>query len=322
MSFTLTDHLGPVDAGAALRADVTAGLTSTPKTLPPTWFYDERGSELFDEITRLPEYYPTRAERTILDAHADEIAVLSGADTLVELGSGTSEKTRLLLTSLTTAGTLRRFVPFDVDPSVLRHAGAVIGEEFPDLAVDAAVGGFTQHLGDLPREGRRLVAFLGSTIGNLEPPLRASFLASVGAMLDPGDWFLLGTDLVKNTGRLVTAYDDAAGVTAEFNRNVLRVLNRELRADFDVDAFAHRAVWDAENEWIEMRLRARGAQHVTLPEVDLEVDLADGEEIRTEISAKFRVPGMRTELEAAGFDLAEHWVDADSRFTLLLARAA
>ncbi len=319
MSFTLTDHLGPVDAGAALRADVTAGLTATPKTLPPTWFYDERGSELFDEITRLPEYYPTRAERAVLTEHADEIAVLSGADTLIELGSGTSEKTRLLLTALTRAGTLRRFVPFDVDPSVLRNAGAVLGEEFPDLAVDAAVGDFTQHLGDLPHEGRRLVAFLGSTIGNLEPVLRASFLTSVGAMLDPGDWFLLGTDLVKDTDRLVTAYDDAAGVTAAFNQNVLTVVNRELKADFDTDAFAHVARWDAENSWVEMLLRSQHEQVVHIGALDLDVQFAAGEDLRTEVSTKFRVEQVAAELDAAGLRVAESWTDPDGDFAVTLA---
>ena len=319
MSFTLTDHLGPVDAGAALRADVRAGLTATPKTLPPTWFYDARGSELFDEITRLPEYYPTRAERAILVEHADEVAVLSGADTLVELGSGTSEKTQLLLESLTTAGTLRRFVPFDVDASVLQHAGRVIGERFPDLAVDAAVGDFTQHLGKLPREGTRLVAFLGSTIGNLEPAARASFLADVGAMLDPGDWFLLGTDLVKDTGRLVAAYDDAAGVTAAFNENVLVVVNRELDADADLTAFEHVALWDAENSWIEMRLRSTRDQVVRIGALDLEVAFAAGEDLRTEVSTKFTVEGVAAELAAAGLRVAECWTDPDGDFALTLA---
>ena len=319
MTFTLTDHLGPVDAGAALRADVRAGLTATPKTLPPTWFYDARGSELFDEITRLPEYYPTRAERAILTEHADEVAVLSGADTLVELGSGTSEKTRLLLESLTTAGTLRRFVPFDVDPTVLRHAGEVIGQQFPDLAVDAAVGDFTVHLGKLPREGTRLVAFLGSTIGNLEPGPRAAFLADVGAMLDPGDWFLLGTDLVKDTGRLVAAYDDAAGVTAAFNENVLAVVNRELDADADLTAFEHVAVWDADHSWIEMRLRSTRDQVVRIGALDLDVPFATGEDLRTEVSTKFTVEGVAAELAAAGLRVAECWTDEDGDFALTLA---
>ena len=319
MSFTLTDHLGPVDAGAALRADVRAGLTATPKTLPPTWFYDARGSELFDEITRLPEYYPTRAERAILVEHADEVAVLSGADTLVELGSGTSEKTRLLLHSLQTAGTLRRFVPFDVDPSVLRQAGSALAEEFPDLAVDAAVGDFTVHLGKLPRDGVRLVAFLGSTIGNLEPGPRAAFLAEVGSVLDPGDWFLLGTDLVKDTDRLVAAYDDAAGVTAAFNQNVLTVVNRELDADADLAAFEHVARWDAENSWIEMLLRSTRDQVVHVDALDLDVPFAAGEDLRTEVSTKFRVEQVVAELAAAGLRAAETWTDPDGDFAVTLA---
>ena len=319
MSFTLTDHLGPVDAGAALRADVRTGLTATPKTLPPTWFYDARGSELFDEITRLPEYYPTRAERAVLTEHADEIAVLSGADTLVELGSGTSEKTRLLLHSLQTAGTLRRFVPFDVDPSVLQQAGAALAEEFPDLAVDASVGDFTVHLGKLPREGTRLVAFLGSTIGNLEPGPRAAFLAEVGAVLDPGDWFLLGTDLVKDIDRLVAAYDDAAGVTAAFNQNVLTVVNRELDADADLAAFEHVARWDADNCWIEMLLRSTRDQVVHIGALDLDVAFAAGEDLRTEVSTKFRTAQVVAELGAAGLRVAETWTDPGGDFAVTLA---
>jgi L-histidine N-alpha-methyltransferase len=319
VTLTLTDHVGPVDAGTALRADVLAGLTATPKTLPPRWFYDERGSELFDEITRLPEYYPTRTERALLAAHAGEIAAASGADTLVELGSGTSEKTRLLLGSLAAAGTLRRFVPVDVDPSVLRAAGAAIIAEHPDIAVDAVVADFTTHLDDLPRDGRRLVAFLGSTIGNLEPGPRADFLTTLAGTLRPGDSFLLGTDLVKDAGRLVRAYDDSAGVTAAFNRNVLAVLDRELGADFDLDAFEHVALWDAEHEWIEMRLRSRRAQVVHLAALDLEVRFDAGEELRTEVSAKFRRAGIERELAAAGLQLTHWWSDETGDFAVSLS---
>jgi L-histidine N-alpha-methyltransferase len=319
VTLTLTDHVGPVDAGTALRADVLAGLTATPKTLPPRWFYDERGSELFDEITRLPEYYPTRTERALLAAHAGEIAAASGADTLVELGSGTSEKTRLLLGSLAAAGTLRRFVPVDVDPSVLRAAGAAIIAEHPDIAVDAVVADFTTHLDDLPRDGRRLVAFLGSTIGNLEPGPRADFLTTLAGTLRPGDSFLLGTDLVKDAGRLVRAYDDSAGVTAAFNRNVLAVLDRELGADFDLDAFEHVALWDAEHEWIEMRLRSRRAQVVHLAALDLEVRFDAGEELRTEVSAKFRRAGIERELAAAGLQLTRWWSDETGDFAVSLS---
>ncbi|MPQ97746.1 L-histidine N(alpha)-methyltransferase [Modestobacter sp. I12A-02628] len=319
MTVELTSYLGPDDAEAALRADVLAGLTTTPKTLPPTWFYDERGSELFDEITRLPEYYPTRAEREVLADHAGEIAAASGADTLVELGSGTSEKTRLLLTALAQAGTLRRFVPFDVDPSVLRAAGAAITEEHPGVVVQAVVGDFTRHLGELPRAGRRLVAFLGSTIGNLEPGPRAAFLAALAATLQPGDAVLLGTDLVKDPGRLVRAYDDAAGVTAAFNRNVLSVVNRELKADFDPDAFEHVARWDAEREWIEMRLRSTRDQVVHVAALDLEVPFAAGEELRTEVSTKFRRETVTAELAAAGLTTTHWWTDAAGDFGVSLS---
>jgi L-histidine N-alpha-methyltransferase len=319
VSLSLTNHLARDEAAAALRADALAGLTASPKSLPPRWFYDARGSRLFDEITRLPEYYPTRAERAILTASAAEIAAASGADVLVELGSGTSEKTRLLLTALRAAGTLRRFVPCDVDPSVLRAAGAAIEAEYPGVAVEAVVGDFTRHLSELPRSGRRLVAFLGSTIGNLEPGPRAEFLAALAGTLTPGDSFLLGTDLVKDPGRLVRAYDDAAGVTAEFNRNVLRVLDRELGADFDPDAFEHVAVWAAEEEWIEMRLRSRVDQVVRVAALDLDVPFAAGEEMRTEVSAKFRRDGVARELAAAGLSMTRWWTDPDGDFALSLS---
>jgi L-histidine N-alpha-methyltransferase len=316
---SLTTHLRPEDTTAALRADALAGLTATPKSLPPRWFYDETGSTLFDEITRLPEYYPTRAERAILTDRAGEIAAASAADVLVELGSGTSEKTRLLLTALHRAGTLRRFVPCDVDPSVLRAAGAAIAAEYPGVEVQAVVGDFTQHLAELPRAGRRMVAFLGSTIGNLEPDARAAFLAELAGTLGPDDSLLLGTDLVKDPDRLVRAYDDAAGVTAAFNRNVLVVLNRELGAGFDPDAFEHVAVWDTEREWIEMRLRSRVEQVVRVRALDLEVPFAAGEVMRTEISAKFRRDGVAAELAAAGLRLTHWWTDPDGDFGLSLS---
>ncbi|WP_346618593.1 L-histidine N(alpha)-methyltransferase [Blastococcus montanus] len=319
MTLSLIDHLGLVDASAALRADALAGLTARPKSLPPRWFYDERGSVLFDEITRLPEYYPTRAERAVLGARAVEIAAASGADTLVELGSGTSEKTRLLLTALRDAGTLRRFVPFDVDPSVLHAAGAAITAEYPAVDVLAVVGDFTRHLGELPRDGRRMVAFLGSTIGNLEPGPRTAFLRDLAGTLNPGDTFLLGTDLVKDPDRLVRAYDDAAGVTAEFNRNVLAVLNRELDAAFDPDLFDHVARWDPAEEWIEMRLRSRVDQRVRVGALELDVPFAGGEEMRTEVSAKFRRAGVEAELAAAGLRLTRWWTDPDGDFGVTLS---
>jgi len=310
----------------ALRADVRAGLTAAPKTLPPKYFYDARGSELFDEITRLPEYYLTRAETAILERHAGEIASLSRCESLVELGSGTSAKTRLLLRALLDGGTLREFMPFDVDGAVLTEASEALDAEYPGLRIEPFLGDFERDLGALPAgtalpRGRRMIAFLGSTIGNLEPPARGAFLAQVASALRPGDTFLLGTDLVKDPGRLLRAYDDAAGVTAEFNRNILMVVNRELDADFAVEEFEHVAVWDARSEWIEMRLRPAREQHVTIGDLGLEVSFAAGEEMRTEISAKFRRETIEAELAAVGLRTLRFWTDAGGDFGLTLAQA-
>jgi L-histidine N-alpha-methyltransferase len=280
--FVLDRHLPPDFAEAALRADVRAGLTRVPKTLPPKWFYDARGSELFTEITRLPEYYPTRAEREILAREAAEIATSCAAGTVVELGSGSSEKTRLLLDALRDAGTLTRYVPVDVSDSALTEAADALLADYPDLLVHGVVADFEHHLDLLPDHGdRRLIVFLGGTIGNFEPGPRAAFLRALRATMRPGDSLLLGTDLVKSPAVLVPAYDDAAGVTAEFNRNVLRVINRELGADFDVEAFRHVAVWDSTREWIEMRLRSEVAQTVRVRALDLAVAFEPGEEVRT-----------------------------------------
>jgi len=312
-------RLGPEDLAATLRADVAVGLTSVPKELPSKWFYDEVGSGLFEAITRLPEYYPTRAERAILAARAAEVAEQSRADTLIELGSGTSEKTRLLLDALARRRGLRRFVPFDVDEATLRAASLAVAGEYPGVEVHAVVGDFEQHLDLLPTGGRRLVAFLGSTIGNLTPERRGAFLKAVGASLQAGDGFLLGTDLVKDTGRLEAAYDDSAGVTAAFNRNLLVRLNRELGADFASQRFEHVARFDVEREWIEMLLRSTCDQVVTVAALGLEVGFAAGEEMRTEISAKFRPEGIESELVAAGLQPVRFWTDPDGDFGLSLA---
>ncbi|MEU7481611.1 L-histidine N(alpha)-methyltransferase [Lentzea sp. NPDC042327] len=314
-------HLKPEDAVHALRADVRAGLTADPKWVSPKYFYDATGSALFEDITRLPEYYPTRAEREVLAARAGEIAATTGAHSLVELGSGSSEKTRLLLSALRDHGTLTEFVPQDVSVSALTEAAHAIIADYPGLRVHGVVGDFTQHLGLLPGVSPRLVAFLGGTIGNLIPEEREKFLHTVRDVLRPGEWLLLGTDLVKDRETLVRAYDDAQGVTAAFNRNVLNVLNRELGGDFDVAAFEHVAMWNSEQEWIEMRLRATRAMTVTLAGLGLAVEFREGEELRTEVSAKFRRDGVRAELEDAGFTLHRWWTDSRDRFAVSLARA-
>jgi L-histidine Nalpha-methyltransferase len=319
MTVAMAVHLSPSAYMESLRADVLAGLTATPKTLPPKYFYDEHGSELFDEITRLEEYYPTRTERAILTANAAQIAAISAADTLVELGSGTSEKTRLLLDALRDAGTLKAFVPFDVDPAVLTSASEAIAAEYPSIDVHAVVGDFEHHLGTLPDGGRRLVAFLGSTIGNFAPAPRARFLSALRATMHEGDALLLGTDLVKDVDRLVAAYDDQAGVTAAFNRNVLTVINRELEADFEVEQFAHVALWNPEHEWIEMHLRSEQDQVVHVAALGLKVEFTAGELMRTEISAKFRREGVERELATAGLGLTEWWTDPADDFALSLA---
>ena len=320
---TSIERLLPSDfLAASLRSDALAGLTATPKTLPPKWFYDAEGSALFEKITELPEYYPTRAERAILRFAAAEIAALSGARVLVELGSGSSEKTRLLLDALRDHGTLRAYVPVDVSESALKAAGDALALEYPGLDVHAVVSDFEEHLG-LPSgpdaSGPRLVAFLGSTIGNMVPEQRAAFLSRVRAQLRPGDAFLLGTDLVKDPSVLVAAYDDSAGVTAAFNKNVLAVLNTSLGADFDLDEFEHVALWDAAREWIEMRLRSASPQEVHVPGIGLTVRFGAGEEMRTEVSAKFRRPGVERELAAAGFAMRSWWTDPAEQFGLSLS---
>ena len=319
MTLSLSNYLAADSAARALRRDVHDGLTRNPKSLPPKWFYDSVGSDLFDQITRLPEYYPTRTEAQILTARAADIAAASGADTLVELGSGTSEKTRILLDALRDGGSLRRFIPFDVDAGVLEAAGAAIGAEYPGVEIDAVCGDFEEHLGKIPTGGRRLVIFLGSTIGNLTAGPRAEFLAALADTLGPGDALLLGTDLVKDTERLVRAYDDAAGVTARFNLNVLSVVNRELDADFDLSAFEHVGRWNAEEERIEMWLRAVTAQRVRVGALDLTVDFDAGEEMLTEVSSKFRPDGVAAELAAAGLRRTHWWTDPAGDFGLSLS---
>lgn len=314
-------YLTEADSAAALREDARRGLTSVPKDLPPKWFYDAAGSELYELITKLPEYYPFDAEREILRERAGEIAEVSGAESLVELGSGSSEKTRWLLDALGEVGTLRRYLPLDVSEAALREAMPDLAEEYPGLLVHGIVGDFTRHLSRIPAEGKRLLAFLGGTIGNLRPDERAEFLRSARAALRPGEQLLLGTGLAIDPAIMVPAYDDAQGVTARFNRNVLRVLNRELKADFDPDAFEHVAMWDAERSWIEMRLRATRRVVVRVEELDLDVPFAEGEEMCTEVSTKFRPDVVRAELASAGFEHTAAWTDRGERFAVTLATA-
>ncbi len=319
MTLTLSNHLAADSAYEALCRDVRAGLQSSPKSLPPKWFYDSVGSDLFDQITRLPEYYPTRAEAEILRARSAEIADVTGADTLVELGSGTSEKTRLLLDALHQAGSLRRFVPFDVDASILSQAATAIQAEYPGIEIAAVCGDFEKHLNEIPRGGRRLFVFLGSTIGNLQPGVRSEFLAALASALQPGDGLLLGTDLVKDIGRLVRAYDDSAGVTAQFNRNVLEVVNRELDADFDVEAFRHVASWNSDEERMEMSLQVDQSHKVYIRALDLAVEFEAGEKLLTEVSCKFRPEGVAAELAQAGLRCTQWWTDAAGDFGLSLS---
>ena len=320
MRYSYVEHLPADYTARTLRADVLAGLTDDPKWLPPKWFYDKTGSALFEEITRLPEYYPTRTERAILARHAAGIVTRSGARVLVELGSGSSEKTRLLLDALPKEEPA--YVALDVSESALRLAGEAVAADYPGTRVTTVRADFESQLqtvlsGD-SSAGSRLVAFLGGTIGNLAPAPRREFLTRLRAGLVPGDSFLLGADLVKSADVLVPAYDDAAGVTAAFNLNVLEVLNRRLAADFDPADFSHRAVWDETESWIEMRLRADRAVRVRIAGLGLDLELAEGEEIRTEISAKFTRERLEAELAAVGFDPAGWWTDDEGLFSLSL----
>jgi L-histidine N-alpha-methyltransferase len=310
------------DAAATMARDVRAGLSRDPKELAPKYFYDERGSQLFERITELAEYYPTRAEREILAERSAEILVAAGAPgTLVELGSGSAAKTRHLLSAMCDAGSLDTYVPVDISEEITHQTAACLVDEYPGLCVRGLVCDFEHHLERIPDgEGTRLIAFLGGTVGNLYPQPRHAFLERIAALLGPGDHLLLGTDLVKETARLEAAYDDAAGVTAEFNKNVLEVLNRELGADFDLEAFEHVARYDREAERMDIRLRALAAQEVRLDQLDLEISFAAGEEMRTEISAKFSRERLRSIYAEAGLEMCGWFTDAAGDYALSLAR--
>ena len=319
MAYTIDIHLSPGDVQRQMRQDALVGLQSDEKSIPPVWFYDERGSQLFEDITELPEYYPTRAERALLEKYAASIAERSKADTLVELGAGSCSKTRVLLTALQQAGTLTRYVPFDVSDEFLRGATSALCVEYEDLDVHLVIGDFHHHLSEIPTEGRRLVAFLGGTIGNLNPAQRARFFFDLNCTMSSDDSLLLGADLVKDRARLVAAYDDAAGVTADFNRNVLYVLNEQLGADFDPDRFRHVALWNEDEQWIEMRLRAEEATVVSLAGAGITVRFEKGEDLLTEISAKFTPAQIEQELAEAGFVVDGLWGAEEGEFLLVLA---
>jgi L-histidine N-alpha-methyltransferase len=318
----IESHLGGAHE-RSLAEDVLDGLTRPFKELPPKHFYDARGAELFDRICELPEYYPTRAERSILERTAGEIAALTGAAELVELGSGTAAKTRVLLDALHSAGTLVRYVPVDVTESMVRDCARTLTDEYPGLQVHGVIGDFERHLDRVPpRAGPRIVAFLGGTIGNFQPGSRRRVLREIARLLGPGDHLLMGTDLVKDPRVLQAAYDDAQGLTAEFNRNVLRVVNRELGADFDPEDFDHVALFDDRHEWIEMRLRARREHTTLVRDLDLAVHFDAGEELRTEISAKFTHERLDGDLAAAGLELVRWLTDPEELFALTLSRPA
>ncbi len=306
----------------SLAYDVLDGLTRPFKELPPKHFYDARGSELFDQICELPEYYPTRTEKEILSGNAEDIVAATQAGELVELGSGSAEKARILLDAMNDAGTLSRYVPLDVSETVVLDAARQLVEEYDSLSVYGVIGDFERHLDGVPEpDGTpRIVALLGGTIGNFPPGTRRRLLRRIAALLGPADRLLLGTDLVKDPDVIEAAYDDPDGVTAEFNRNVLHVINRELDADFVADAFEHVAFFDRRQEWIEMRLRARRPCRVKIAELGLAVEFAAGEELRTEISCKFTRARLEDDLAAAGLVLDRWYTDEDALFALSLAR--
>ena len=310
------------EASATMARDVRRGLMTIPKELSPKYFYDERGSRLFERITELDEYYPTRAEREILSDRSAEIVAAAGSPPeLVELGSGSAAKTRHLLSAMRDAGSLQTYVPVDISEEITQQTAERLVDEYPGLEVRGLVCDFEHHLERIPDAGeRRLIAFLGGTIGNLYPYQRRSFMCRIAALMFPGDHFLLGTDLIKDPARLEAAYDDAEGVTAEFNKNVLEVLNRELGADFDLDAFDHVARYDAGQERMDIRLRSLTDQRVRLAEIDIEVEFAAGEELRTEISTKFTRERLEQVYAHAGLEPCGWFTDAAGDYALSLAR--
>jgi L-histidine N-alpha-methyltransferase len=323
MTIAIDVHLD-ADAVATMARDVRAGLCDYPKELAPKYFYDERGSLLFEQITELPEYYPTRAERQILKRRSAEILDAAGSpSTLTELGSGSASKTRHLLSAMRDRDSLHTYVPVDISEEITHRTAVELVEEYPGLNVHGLVCDFEQHLERIPHgTDRRMIAFLGGTVGNLYPRQRQAFLERIAALLGPQDHLLLGTDLIKDRCRLEAAYNDSAGVTADFNKNVLAVLNNEFGADFDLDAFEHVARYDAEAERMDIRLRSLVDQEVRLADLDLDVSFAAGEEMRTEISTKFSRERLESVYAGAGLELQGWFTDAAGDYALSLARLA
>jgi L-histidine Nalpha-methyltransferase len=317
-------HVGDGDgAERRLADDVLDGLTRPFKEIPPKHFYDSRGSELFEHICRLPEYYPTRTEMAILEASAPAIVDAAAPVELVELGSGATAKARLLLDAM--GDDVRRYVPVDVSERMVREAAVALVDDYEGMEIHGVVGDFQRHLDRVPPPvpgEPRLVALLGGTIGNFPPGSRRSLLRDAAALLGPDDHFLLGTDLVKDPAIIEAAYDDAQGITAEFNRNVLHVMNRELEANFDPDAFDHVAFFDRRREWVEMRLRAQRPMTVRVADLDLQLEFAAGEELRTEISAKFTRERLERDYAAAGLELRGWYTDPEELFAVTLAGRA
>jgi L-histidine N-alpha-methyltransferase len=315
-------HLPPGGPLSGMAADVRAGLTRPFKALSPRYFYDERGSQLFEQITELPEYYPTRCEREILEAEAGPICeAANGPASLIELGSGSARKTQVLLDAMRDACCLQTYCPVDISEEITRSTAERIATEYEDVAVHGLVCDYELDLERIPVTGPRVIAFLGGTIGNFEPQQRSGFLHRVANLLGPDDRFLLGTDLVKEPARLEAAYNDSEGVTAAFNKNVLAVLNRELGADFDLGAFEHVARWDPENLWVDIRLRSLANQVVSFEALDMLVPFGAGEEMRTEISTKFARPGLEGIYAECGLEMTDWWSDSEGLYALSLARA-
>lgn len=303
-----------------VKTEITRGLLGNPKTLPSKLFYDERGSTLFERICELPEYYQTRTEHHLLTKWADEIVGISGAEELVELGSGAATKTRVLLDAMASVDQLRYFVPFDVDETIVRRVSEELVLEYPGLHIHGVVGDFLFHLEHIPEGGKRLVVILGGTIGNLPALAAQEFLSSVNSEMASGDYFLLGVQLITERRRLEAAYNDTQGITAKFNKNIIRVLNNQFGSHSDAESFEHVARYNEADHRIEMWLRSREDQTLDIQDLGLHIHLKQGEEIRTEISTKYDRPLVEALLAASGFAMVKWYSDPDSLIGLALAK--